>query len=74
MAKVSNPNGSLGALMNDKQLYNRLTNTISSAELLLDDVRVHPKRYVNISVFGKKDKSGPLNSPTGKDSLSPAAH
>lgn len=74
MAKVSSPNGSLGALMNDKQLYNKLTNTISSAELLLDDVRVHPKRYVNISVFGKKDKSGPLNSPTGKDSLSPAAH
>jgi phospholipid/cholesterol/gamma-HCH transport system substrate-binding protein len=74
LAKVSSPNGSLGALMNDKQLYNKLTNTISSAELLLDDVRVHPKRYVNISVFGKKDKSGPINSPTPKDSLSTGAH
>ncbi|MCW3117976.1 MAG: Mammalian cell entry protein [Chitinophagaceae bacterium] len=74
MAKFSSPNGSLGALMNDKQLYNKLTNTISSAEILLDDIRVHPKRYVNISVFGKKDKSGPLNSPTTKDSLSAGAH
>ncbi|MES1222037.1 MAG: MCE family protein, partial [Bacteroidota bacterium] len=74
MAKVSSPNGTLGALMNDKQLYNKLNNTISSAELLLDDVRVHPKRYVNISVFGKKDKSGPLNSPTPKDSISAGAH
>jgi phospholipid/cholesterol/gamma-HCH transport system substrate-binding protein len=30
---------------------------------LLDDFRVHPKRYVNISVFGKKDKTGPLMAP-----------
>jgi len=74
LSKVNSPNGTLGALMNDKQLYNKLTNTISSAELLLDDVRVHPKRYVNISVFGKKDKSGPLNSPTTKDSLSAGSH
>jgi len=61
-------------LMNDKAIYNKLSSTIASAELLLDDIRVHPKRYVNISVFGKKDKSGPLNSPTVKDSLSAGAH
>jgi len=30
---------------------------------LLDDFRTNPKRYVNISVFGKKDKKGPLMSP-----------
>jgi phospholipid/cholesterol/gamma-HCH transport system substrate-binding protein len=29
----------------------------------MDDLRVHPKRYVNISVFGRKDKSGPLMAP-----------
>ena len=49
--------------MNDKTLYNNLSNTLKSANILLDDLRVHPKRYVNISVFGKKDKSGPLMSP-----------
>jgi len=70
LAKVSSPNGTIGALINDKQVYNKLHSTIASAELLLDDIRVHPKRYVNISVFGKKDKSGPLNSPTVKDTLS----
>ncbi|MGC4038966.1 MAG: MlaD family protein [Chitinophagaceae bacterium] len=74
LQKVNSPNGTLGALMNDKTVYNKLTNTIASAELLLDDIRVHPKRYVNISVFGKKDKTGPLNSPTVKDTLSARAN
>ncbi len=74
LAKVSSPNGTIGALISDKQVYNKLQNTIASAELLLDDIRVHPKRYVNISVFGRKDKSGPLNSPTVKDTLSAGAN
>ena len=69
LAKVSNPNGSLGALMNDKKLYNKLNDVLLSAEILLDDVRVHPKRYVNISVFGKKNKSGELVAPAIKDSV-----
>ena len=49
--------------MNDKVLYNNLANTVRSANILMDDLRVNPKRYVNISVFGKKDKSTPLMAP-----------
>lgn len=63
LEKVSSKDGSLGKLMNDKALYDNLTNTVRSANILMDDLRVHPKRYVNISVFGKKDKSGPLLEP-----------
>lgn len=63
LAKVSSADGSLGKLMNDKALYDNLTNTVRSANILMDDLRMHPKRYVNISVFGKKDKSGPLTAP-----------
>ncbi len=63
LEKVSAKDGSLGKLMNDKVLYDNLTNTVRSANILMDDLRVHPKRYVNISVFGKKDKSGPLLTP-----------
>lgn len=67
--KVSNNDGTLGALINDRQLYNKLQDAVLSAEILLDDIRIHPKRYVNISVFGKKDKDGALTSPALKDSV-----
>ncbi len=70
--KLNSKDGTLGLLMNDKELYKNLNNTVTSAEILLDDLRVHPKRYINISVFGKKDKSVPLSSPTKKDSISAA--
>jgi phospholipid/cholesterol/gamma-HCH transport system substrate-binding protein len=60
---INSPNGSLGLLINDKRLYQNMEATTRSLNTLLDDFRVHPKRYVNISVFGKKDKTGPLTSP-----------
>lgn len=63
LVKAGSQDGSLGKLLNDKTLYNNLTNTVRSANILMDDLRLHPKRYVNISVFGKKDKSGPLLAP-----------
>lgn len=69
IGKISNPDGSLGAMINDRQLYNKLKDVMLSAEILLDDIRVHPKRYVNISVFGKKNKAGELTAPAIKDSV-----
>jgi phospholipid/cholesterol/gamma-HCH transport system substrate-binding protein len=74
IAKVSNPNGTLGALINDKQLYNKLNDAILSTEILMDDIRAHPKRYVNISVFAKKDKGGALTSPSKKDTIPAGDH
>lgn len=69
VAKISSKEGTLGALINDKTLYNKLTDAILSAEILMDDLRTNPKRYVNISVFGRKDKNGPITSPAIKDSI-----
>jgi len=63
LARMETKDGTLGALLNDRQLYDEIRNTNRSLNILLDDLRVHPKRYINISVFGKKDKSGPLMAP-----------
>ena len=71
-AKLNSPDGTIGALMNDKALYNKLNDAILSAEILIDDLRTHPKRYVNLSIFGKKDKTGPLTSPAIKDTAKAA--
>jgi phospholipid/cholesterol/gamma-HCH transport system substrate-binding protein len=48
--------GTLGKLMNDKELYTNLTSASKELDLLLQDFRLNPKRYVNVSVFGKKQK------------------
>lgn len=65
---INSKKGSLGLLLNDRQLYDELRMTNRSLTTLLDDVRVNPKRYVNISVFGKKNKSGPILQPIIYDS------
>lgn len=69
IARINSNNGTLGLLMNDRKLYDKLNDAVLSAEILLDDLRANPKRYVNISVFGRKDKDGPLISPSKKDTL-----
>ena len=44
------------ALMKDEVLYNNLTNASKELEALLRDIKLHPKRFVHFSLFGKKDK------------------
>ena len=53
--------GTMGKLMKDEALYNNLSKTSKELELLLQDVRLHPTRYVNVSLFGKKEK--PYKAP-----------
>lgn len=76
ISRINTNNGTLGLLMNDRKLYdqldgvsNRLDKVALSAEILFDDIRVHPKRYVNVSVFGGKKGAEPLTSPAPKDTI-----
>lgn len=65
LAKIENADGSLGKLVNDQTLYNNLNDASRQLDLLLQDLRLNPKRYVNVSVFGKKqtDYTVPSDDP-----------
>ena len=60
---LNNGDGAVAKILNDKEVYQQLQGTIKSINTLVDDVKAHPKRYVNISIFGKKDKTAPLTKP-----------
>jgi len=47
--------GSIGKLIHDDALYNNLEASTKEVELLIKDLKEHPKRYVHFSLFGKKD-------------------
>ena len=54
--KINNSEGSLGELVNDKELYNNLKEASSQLEELIKDLKLHPERYVSFSVIGAKNK------------------
>ncbi len=56
IADVRSQEGTLGQLIYNKSLYDHIDATVVSADSLLVDLKAHPKRYVQVSVFGKKDK------------------
>lgn len=55
-AALNSPHGTAGMLLNDAQLYENITATMRDVDSLLIDFKAHPRRYINFSVFGKKDK------------------
>ncbi|MBQ9646386.1 MAG: MCE family protein [Prevotella sp.] len=55
-ASLNSNEGTLGLMMRDPQLYNSLNATVRSADSLLNDIKQHPKRYINVSVFGRKER------------------
>ena len=67
--KANTGDGSLAKLLNDPELYMNLAKVSKNTDLLLQDLRLNPKRYVNVSVFGKKQKKYevPENDPAFKD-------
>ena len=52
MAKLHQPDNTVGALLTDRALYDALNRSVTSADSLLIDLRLNPKRYVHFSLFG----------------------
>ncbi|WP_124640246.1 MULTISPECIES: MlaD family protein [Amniculibacterium] len=53
---IQNGEGSLGKLAKDEQLYQNISQASANLNNLLIDLKANPKRYINISVFGKSTK------------------
>ncbi|MCW2119955.1 MlaD family protein [Flavobacterium sp. 7A] len=68
VAGMESGKGTMGKLLNDDVLYNNFSKTSKELELLLQDLRLNPTRYVNVSLFGKKNK--PYVAPPVNDTLS----
>jgi phospholipid/cholesterol/gamma-HCH transport system substrate-binding protein len=54
MDNLNNGKGSAGKFLTNDTLYANLTNSLESLNVLLQDMKANPKRYVHFSVFGNK--------------------
>jgi len=63
-AGLNNSEGSMGMLLHDPEFYTNMTRTTRHLHLLLQDLRLNPKRYntVKLKVFGK-NKTGDYDTP-----------
>ncbi len=59
--KINSGDGSLSRLINDDGLYRRIEDASSNLDLLVEDIRLNPNRYLHFSVFGRKNKSVELS-------------
>ena len=63
LTKVNNSEGTLGLLMNDKQMYNDLARSLKNLDFLLQDFRLHPERYRRILSKKKMPYEAPTEDP-----------
>ncbi len=56
MVKINQGKGSMGMLVNNDSLYVHLNKASKDLDLLFEDMRKRPKRYVHFSLFGRKEK------------------
>ena len=61
--KINQGDGSLSLLLEDDKLYHRLENSAQDLDLLLQDMRLNPHRYLHFSVLGKNPKRNQYSAP-----------
>ena len=52
--KLDSDNSTLGKLVNKDEIYDNLNTSIESLNILINDIKANPKKYVHFSVFGRK--------------------
>jgi phospholipid/cholesterol/gamma-HCH transport system substrate-binding protein len=57
LEKINKGEGTIGMLVNDDKLYKNLEQSSKDLDILFQDLKENPGRYVHLSLFGKKDKS-----------------
>lgn len=61
-SSLKNSDGTAGMLINDESIYNNLENATNQLNILIEDIKLNPDRYINFSVFGKKNKAFKKNN------------
>lgn len=56
IAGINEGKGSIGMLVKSDSLHNQMVGTTKELQLLFEDIKAHPKRYVGFSIFGRKEK------------------
>lgn len=63
LLNIEKGKGSLGQLVNNDKVYNELESATRELNLLLEDMRLNPDRYIHFSVFGRSSKKNAYQPP-----------
>lgn len=63
--KLNNGDGMAAKLLNDSEVYDNIDHATRQLEELLQDIKLNPKRYINVkfSIFGGKNKTQAYEKP-----------
>jgi phospholipid/cholesterol/gamma-HCH transport system substrate-binding protein len=56
LSNINKGQGTISKLIANDSLFNNLNEASRSIDLLLEDIRLNPNRYIHFSLFGKKSK------------------
>jgi len=54
---INRGEGTITKLISNDSLFNNLNDASRSIDLLLEDIRLNPNRYIHFSIFGRKNKT-----------------
>jgi phospholipid/cholesterol/gamma-HCH transport system substrate-binding protein len=61
IAKVKAGEGTIGQLVQNDSLYRNINQTIECVNLLIKEIKDHPGDYLNVTVFGRKERKKDKN-------------